>query len=268
MQEANKIYEEFSTGNFSLDGPFNEEEYRNRIQRYESLTEILKHLIITGCYWGEKEHEDLWVRCIQRIIVPSIARSRFEPWINLRRYPALVLIYAGGVSSVLARRYNNFAALLTKPKEFFIDKYLPLTLSLAPNKVMDKHLAERMFQMERAYTPVNNHLEEVLREPFREYLPDDDQYRKFFDRFEYLFALVYADLFEKQKNRIWAPIGCFGWRYRHESERHISSEIERESTEEGDNWPPIKAGLFEGSVERFQNIKEEFYKFFRQIQWF
>lgn len=268
MQEANKIYEEFAIGKFLLDGPFNEEKYRNRIQHYESLTEILKHLIVAGCYWGEKEHEDLWVGCIQRIIIPSTARSGFDEWIKLRRYPALVLIYAGGISSIVARRYNNLAALLTKTREFFINKEVPLTLYLAPTKVMDKHLAERIFKMERAYTPVNNHLEEVLREPFREYLPDDDQYRKFFDRFEYLFALVYTDLFEKQENRFWAPIGCFGWRYRDEPEKHISTEIELESIEEGDNWPPIKAGLFDGSVERFQYIKKGFYGFFSQIHWF
>lgn len=65
---------------------------------------------------------------------------------------------------------------------------------------MKEDLAKKMFQMEKAgNTPVNNHLEQVLREPFREYLPDDEQYIRFFDRFEYLFALVYADLYEKKK---------------------------------------------------------------------
>ena len=268
MQEANKVYKELSSESFSMNAAFNEEEYRNRVQSYESITEILRHLFITGCYWGEKNQEDLWIRCLQRVIVPLNVRTGFDPWIKLRRYPALLLVYAGGISSLVAGRYDNFVALLTKPEEFHLDKNLPLILSLAPNQVVRKDLAERMFQMERAHTPVNNHLEQILRELFREYLQDDEQYIRFFDKFEYLFALVYVDLFEKQKKRIWGPVGCFGWRNRHEHEKHIMTEIEHESTEEGDNWPLIKAGLFDGSVERFQHIKEEFSDHFRQIQWF
>ena len=269
MQEANKVYKELSSESFSMNAAFNVEEYRNRVQSYESITEILRHLFITGCYYGGKNHEELWVRCLERVIVPLEVRSGFPHWIGLRRYPALLLIYAGGISSLVAGSYNNFATLLTKPEEFHLDKNLPLILSLAPNKVMKEDLAKRMFQTERAgNTPVNNHLEQVLREPFREYLPDDEQYRRFFDRFEYLFALVYVDLFEKKKNRIWGPVGCFRWRNRDEPERYIMTEIEQESTEEGDNWPPIKAGLFDGSVERFQHIKKEFDNLFRQLPYF
>lgn len=73
---------------------------------------------------------------------------------------------------------------------------------------------------------------------------------------------------KRKKKRIWGPVGCFRWRNRDEPERHIMTEIEQESTEEGDNWPPIKAGLFDGSVERFQHIKKEFNNLFRQIPYF
>lgn len=271
FQEANKVYEELSSEQFSLDTPFNEENYKTRVQNYEFLTEKLRYLFVTGCYWGGVEQEDLWVRCLRRVIVPSRARSGDDNWINLRRYPALLLFYAGGISSIAARRYNNLAALLTKPKYFAIDKILPLTLFLAPNKVIDKTLAKRIFQMERAYTPItpiSDHLEQLLREYLMEYIPDDEQYINCFDRFEYLFALVSADLREKYQKPIRGPIGCFLWRNRDYPERNIISEIEDESNLERDNWLPIRAGLFDGSFERFQHIKDEFEKFFREIPYF
>jgi len=264
IQEANKLYEELSSDQFSLDTPFNEENYKARVRIYESLTEILRNLFITGGYWGEKKHENLWVRCLERVIVPSRARSGHEVWINLRCYPALLLLYSGGISSIAANRYSNFVALLTKPKYFAIDRNLPLTLFLAPTKVIDKFLAEKIFQLKNAYTPTSDHLQQILREPFMKYIPDDEQYFNFFDRFEYLFALVYFDLNKKYRERNWAPVGRFLWRNRDETERHIITEIECESTEEGDNWPPIKAGLFNGSFDRFQNIEKEFVEFFRQ----
>ena len=40
------------------------------------------------------------------------------------------------------------------------------------------------------------HLEGLLREPLKEYLQNEGEYIRTFDRFEYLFALVYADINE------------------------------------------------------------------------
>jgi hypothetical protein len=264
MEEANKVYKEFLGESFSPSEAFNEDRYKVRIQKYESIIEILLHLFINGCYWGEKNQEDLWARCLERVVVsPRIKDTFYEPWISLSRYPALLLLYAGGISSIVAGRYNNLAALLTKPKFYYENKYFPLILFLAPEEIINKTLAERIFNDIRAYTPVSNHLQQLLREPLKEFIPEDKQYEKYFDRFEYLFALVKADFHEKNDNEIWGPVGCFGWRKR----TTIIEEIELESKKEGDSWPPLRAGLFDGSYERFMHIKNHFDKIIRKLFW-
>ena len=64
---------------------------------------------------------------------------------------------------------------------------------------------------------------EILREPLREYLPDDNAYDKTFDWFEYLLCLAHCDQqvtrpeLAQRKNEnpdfpIWAPMERFCWK--------------------------------------------------------
>jgi hypothetical protein len=268
MQEANKLYKEYSVSQFSLNTPFNLDEYKSRVLRYESSTKVLQNMLIIGCYWGSQVHEQTWVNCLEKLNIPRQEGRWLEIWDNLRFYPSLRLLYAGGISTIVASQYNNFAALLTLPRYLEDEAEIPLALKLAPNIVINKNGAEKIFNMERHITPVSAHLQQLLRESFIEYLPEEKQYIKLFDRFEYLFSLVYADLYEKQYKKIWGPVGCFLWRNRDFPERHIMELIEMESTNERDNWPLIKAGLFNGSFERFEYIKTKFGEFFKEIPYF
>lgn len=254
MGEARKLYDELSEGCFSLNTPFTDQEFINRVRRYEALTEILQAMMITGCYWGEEIHNDLWVKCLELIANPPGERNGLTVWLNLRLYPALLILYAGGIASIAAQRYSTFAALLTKAKILEQGESYPLVLCLCPVAVMEGDVGQKLPGMDRHRTPLNDHLFGLLREPLREFLPQDRHYQKCFDRFEYLLALIYVDLRQKQGGNIWGPVGCFGWR------RSIIREIEIEVKEAGNEWLPLKAGLFDGSTERFQFIKAEFDK--------
>jgi len=117
------------------------------------------------------------------------------------------------------------------------------------------------------HTPLSNHLHAVLREPLREFLPQDTRYNRYFDRFEYLMAMIHADLYEKQKGHAWAPIGRFGWRERQDYENHISKEIEAKISTMGNDWPPLKAGLFDASAERFRSVKGNLDKRVAELEW-
>ena len=266
--EREKLYIELSVEHFPANIPFDAEEVRNRLQRYEALAEILQALMSTGCYWGEEKHEDLWVRCLERIADPPEERSGipFSPsWRDLRLYPALLLLYAGGIASIAARRYKTFSALLTKAKVRDGGNDQPAALILYPNAVMAK-----MPGKERHYTPLNDHLYDTLREPLREFLPEDILYERCFDRFEYLLALIHADLQQKQGieiDRVWGPIGRFGRNIRYNLENHIINRIELEVNEARENWLPLKSGLFDGSLEKFLSIKNVFDENVKNRDW-
>ena len=66
----------------------------------------------------------------------------------------------------------------------------------------------------------------------------------------------------------WGPVGCFGWRRRGYREDTIMSEINLEVANAGEYWPPLKAGLFNGSAERFKEVKVAFDSFLSELHWY
>src|SRR5439155_10183574 len=86
------------------------EEVQRRVAKYEALTETLRAILITGCYWGNQTHVPLWTGCLQRVANATGSRNGLVYLLKLRRYPALVLLYAAGVASVAGEHYDTLAA--------------------------------------------------------------------------------------------------------------------------------------------------------------
>jgi len=120
---------------------------------------------------------------------------------------------------------------------------------------------------QKYYVPVSEHLFAVLRDPLRDILPDDAKYENCFDRFEYFFALIYADMKAKQNQHFWGPIGRFGWKASRSFDKTIIKEIENESSEAKDSWPPLLAGLFDGSFKHFLEVKTAFDGIIGKLGW-
>ena len=80
-------------------------------------------------------------------------------------------------------------------------------------------------------------------------------------------SLVHADLHEKHEGRFWAPIGRFGWKEREDYENHISKEIEAEISTMGNDWPPLKAGLFDASADRTRSVKSYLDQRVAELEW-
>ena len=268
-EETEKLYTELSIETFPLGIPYSDEELIRRSQQYENLTEVLKALIITGCYWGEKKHEKIWVKCLDRIANMPTENRMINHWENLRLYPALIVLYSGGIASIASGQYESFYALISKPK--VRDKYSnteePIVLKVNLSSVMERGIAQQLPGMANHHTPLSDQLYNVLRDSLRDILPDDTHYQKSFDRFEYLLALVHADLRAKYGYDMWWQIGRFSWPRHRLTGGGIVKEIETESNEEGKDWSPLKAGLFEGSFDRFKELKDALDQYMGQIHW-
>jgi hypothetical protein len=135
-----------------------------------------------------------------------------------------------------------------------------------PSNVVDAQVGHFLGLNQRR-TPVSDYLFGKLRVPLREFLPGDEEYQSAFDRFEYLFGLVHADL-----NRYilgggwWGPVGCFSWRgLIYTGERTVIKTIAAELDAKGSDWEPLKAGLFRGSLEEAKLAKEKFDAFISSL---
>lgn len=268
--ETEKLYLELNDKNFPVQGiAFSAVELVKRVQKYEALSEILLALTMNGCYWGDERHQNLWLKCLERIANHAGERNGLTVWLNLRLYPALLLLYGGGIASIAAEKYDTFSTLLSKVKIRDGSQEELAIFHLNATNVMERSVGQQFLGMERHYTPLSEHLYDHLRIFLKESLPDDFHYQKCFDKFEYLLALVYADLRGEENGKFWGPIGCFGWRYRHSDNRSVMNEIERE-IEKG--YRPIietliGAGFFNVSMERFKQVKKSYDELLTKLHW-
>ncbi len=187
-QEVERVYTALASPAVgSASTTFSAEEFNRRVAAMEAHTEISRHLFVTGCYWGEPAHQRIWVDSLQRFGNPPGERAGTVVWINLRSYSALQVFYAGGIAAIAAEKFATLAALLTKPNVGNqVGERAPPALFLFPHCVVEKQLAQQLPGQARAHTPMSNHLCGLLREPLREFVPDDRVYEQTFDRFEYM----------------------------------------------------------------------------------
>jgi hypothetical protein len=269
-EETERLASEFNGKEFSAQTDLDAEvELNKRVLRYRASCEKLLSVLVAGSYWGDQDHARTWVNCLQRIANPPYGGSGYEYLTDLRKYPALILLYGAGISAVAARNYQTLGALLIQPKaRDHTQRDKPLCRVVLPKQVMDDETAHLLPRQGRCPTPVSGHLFNALREALREYLPRDEDYQEAFDRFEYLLGLVNADLERREFEDCWeGPYGCFAWQGRDFPESQIMQRIGKELAAEGADWGPLKGGLFNSSLEQAKTAKAKFDAFLKR-QWF
>lgn len=258
------LHHELMDNSFHLnDVPNKEDDLRTRVARYEALSERLLSLMIAGCYWGRTTHHSLWTKSLERIANSAEEESGLVRWQKLRLYPALFLIYGGGIAAIANDNYENLKSLLVDTKLRRLDRDHPLISRLTCYAVFTEGTEKQLPGMDEHRVPVSDYLFNILREPLREYIPDDKIYERHFDRFEYLSSLVFFDVTKSKETYIWPYIGSFGWRYlRVGADGYsIQREIESEFVKNPEGWPLKRLRLFNKSPERFSQLKEEFDSF-------
>ena len=261
MDETDRVREIISGEKFHLREEYNRENLTDRVTRYESALEVLVAMFVHGCYWGEEEHRQVWETSLQRVANVVERRSGTEIWLNLSLYPALLLSYAGGIAAVANEKYGNLFSLLknVSVRHYRAPEGLSALYMLDPIRVMKQQVGRELSGKERNYTPLSDHLFEVLRPLLQPILPDEWEYERAFDRFEYLRFLLHVDAFNDDLENIHGPVGRFGWHYRrfHGSDNGpVSKQIEEIAQEKGENWGLLQNGAFSGSMKRFKEVKE------------
>jgi hypothetical protein len=260
MNEVERVMAATSDQQMPLSGSFGDvpQEIRRRLRQYEALTAVLLSLFATGGQWGGATQGGLWRTALERLANRSEAGG-LTLLIGLRRYPALLTLYAGGLAAVASSNFPMLRALLLAQlrRRSGDDSKLAAVERLYPQALLDSDVGSTCLTPgQRRHTPLNDHLFGVLRDTLRSVLPSDDEYAEQFDRFEYLLALVYVDLnLTPGRSASWCPVGRFGWRDRWDGEPPVLARLAWEAEAAGDEWPAIKSGLF-ASLDRFKALAE------------
>ena len=247
---------------FPTDNQVPNEEMAARTERLHNISEAPVMLAANGCYWGEPKHDAIWLGLIRRLAELEVPASIATRWRGLFHYPALVCLYAAGIAALVAQRCDLLKSLLLMPVYSSRDRTRhEMVTSVYLHNVLPEYVGHMIFSHPDApkthyRTPSSRFLYRALRAPFNDIIPSDEDYTDAFDRYEYIVSLVHADVYSQRGRGVAFPGGCFFWRV-DRSGRNLSQVITDEISKVGDQWPPLQAGFFDGSLDRLSVVKQQ-----------
>jgi hypothetical protein len=256
VEEAERLRSKLFSPKYSLAEEVDPNTLEKRVASYEADTGLMVDLMATGCLWGENSHIETWAKCLSRIANCGTHGNGLVVWLNLRMYPGLLLLYAGGIAALSGGKPDTFAALMKTTVRPFGGKAGIAAIDLHPNEVLQIDYARLVPRLKDYILPFNHHLHEFFRESLSKLLHIEDTYNEWFDSFEYLRALVYADLSPERIN-FWVPPCYFSSGRHFLDETSVIYRVQREIDELGQDWPLLRSGLFSNSLDRLKEIKGE-----------
>lgn len=176
---------------------FTHSDYQDVLNLHLSNVMPVLSLLTTGVQFDRtRDHADLWVAVIQRLLLtrPAFTGTFTSLLDSARHYPALLAMRAVGLTALHAGFDDVLLRVLTEPT--YRDRYLssgrvPAVHALHPNKILDEEAVKGLPRWDSKWLyPTSRLLRADVRESFRPLLPDDDDYRVLNDQYEYRVALV------------------------------------------------------------------------------
>lgn len=237
-----------------------------RLRSYEAASATLMRMAFVAGQWSEGVQLTPWVKAVAKLSIRR-AEGGVVLWLELQRYPATLLLYCFGLGAVATQRWDALHALFstTVSREHREDKraveLVPIGALFERGPDAIKVLPGR----EREYTPLQNHLEELLWPLFRSEFPSEAAFHSTFDRLEILAALSYATPAIATGGRYWTLPGSYGWRS--ENRQHIFTEIRESLTTLGDSSPLVTSRLTGRSAEHGLKNLDALEEFTLQFRW-
>lgn len=273
IQYVRKYLLETTKEKFPVQGvQFDVEKFTTRLSRYNIIAQDLK--LLTSClsYWGEEAHQVILQKAVGRSTDNLQSESGLVIWLALRWYPIIVITYSAGIAAVAAKNYDNLHSLFvtqTATKRLS-EETTELSLSIG-EAILELERSNTFKQLpghERHYVPRSEYLYKLLQPDLDDLFFLGNEYEEAFDRFEVMLALTHADLLYQKKQYIWGPIGRFGWKSSlHGETKNPLSGIMAEAKAMSSSWPPLKAGFFGGSLERFNTVATEYEAMVKKLNW-
>lgn len=270
VEEIRKVLALTDVATFPPMADFNDDELASRVSKYEDIARDLSLCAACIAYWGKPVHDAPFQKIFSRAFDNIEVMSGRNGWLALRYYPMIIEAYCAGIAAIEAGRFDSLARMLYSPvggstykkaSELFIDKLIAGAGALRKDTVFNK-----LPGLEKYHVAMSEHLHKILQPKLDDMLFIGKNYDRAFDEFEVLLALACADIRIQNKENAWGPVGRFGWKAYGGGDNPFSRIIEQGKALK-EEWPPIKAGLFGGSYERFEAAAEQYGRLISSLNW-
>ncbi len=271
IQLIREVISQTTVDQFPIQEAWTTESFADRVAKYESVMQELCATQILLCYWGGQMNRETLALSPRTVSGRFSQESGSKGWLALRWYPSFLLLYYGGISAVAAEKYDNLREMLKTR----VSDHEQIRGTDSFDHTVCTSIAEVFEQFkyisgnERHHAPHSEYLFKTVQPLLDDLLFLGSSYETYFDRFEALLGLIVAEERDSHgATRIWGPIGRYGWKFKRGDERSLFHGIVTEAAEQGQNWGPIRAGLFRGSIDRFMEISEKFSAILKELPWF
>ena len=214
-----------------------------RVRGYEAACSTMLAMAPIGGYWAEQYHLGTWQRALSRL--SPVGGNGLTFWLDLRRYPGTLLLYALGLGAVAGDRLGFLWSLFATPIHHEYREGKSAVEMLPPFCMFESQggqVAQILEGMKRRKAPLNDWIHSVLREPLKRIVASDEQYTRTFDKLEILMALSAVRHQEDRDRRFsyFVP-GAFG--YRGDNTKRILQEFRKSISADGDQAPIVASGM-------------------------
>lgn len=268
-----KVLADTTADKFPIQGiALDAETFSHRLIEYETTISQLITIVILISRWGDHLHRSLLEMLFSRLRDNQSAANGLVVYLGLQWYPISFLLYAGGIAALAAKNYNNLAAILMAPiQEKSNSNARPIVVPTVEGMLeVERCNAFKVLPgYERYYTPRSEYAYKAVQPYIDDLLFLGQDYDRMFDQFEILLGLIFADLTREDSDRVWGPIGRFGWKVSglRSREDPLKSIVEEVALHK-ENSPLLKAGLFGGSFSRFEEIASGYRDLLAGLRWF
>ena len=242
------------------------ESITTRVRGYDAACSTLLAMATVGGFWAEEEHYHVWQRALQRLGSTAFIGG-YDLWLDLKKYPATLLLYALGLGAVGDDRLRFLGSVLGTIIHREHEENLPAVCKLPPSCLFSDggQVMQILEGMDRHYAPLNNWIHDTLRPHAERVIPDNSRYTLVFDKLEILMALSYAHYNGVSPELYMAPIGAF--LHRSANRVQILQEIEESLSKKQAESPFVTSGIFGETAEDCKQGLAALKQFLSQLGW-
>ncbi|QHW35462.1 hypothetical protein GZH47_31690 (plasmid) [Paenibacillus rhizovicinus] len=227
----------------------NAEDFKQNLQTLTSISTPLVASLLTLSYYSRNDERlfPIYEKTVRRLTtIPAAGGSVII--LQLLKYPALLCMYAAGISAVVQQNYSLLRNILIMPivdrhrqrTDFFIKQISTRSVFPAPLNIPRPNANE--------YTAANNHLYDVLKPLFSHILPTNEEFADAFNIFEILSSLFYTIEDRRRTGTDSFIAGRFGW---DDDATQMINHFFHDGSKENLEWP-VLTQFFKLTVDEFK----------------
>lgn len=227
--EMQNLIDKLNTASFVASRQFDKEEFRRRIEIYESIAEPLVRMAGVLGRWGDGSQQRLILDVIRMLCSHADQESGgLVVWLNIRNYPAVLVMSGYCLGLVRSERWAELHELFTTrlgERNSVETKRIVEMLFLLSWSGGDNEYWKNLEGHERRKTALSDHLCALLSTWGKSFIGVLPEFEQLYETWEILGSLAYleraeiaeidAELSQPSRNGfVWFPIGRSGWHER------------------------------------------------------